>query len=82
MSKYPNLFADLSAGSGHNSIRRDLEFGTEFLTRNADQIMFGTDYLAEKQTVHQFDLFSELKLPTAVKEKILHLNAKKVIGDQ
>lgn len=81
LGMYPNLFADLSAGSGHNAIRRDLEFGTEFLIRHADQIMFGTDYLAEKQTVHQFDLFSELELPDSVKEKILCLNAKQIMGD-
>ena len=82
LSGYSNLFADLSAGSGHNAIRRDLEFGKGFLIRNADQIMFGTDYLAEKQTVNQFDLFAELKLPTNVQEKILRGNAKKLMGDQ
>ena len=81
MAKYPNLYADLSAGSGHNAIRRDLEFGVEFLKRNADKIMFGTDYLAEKQVVKQFDLLSEISLPTDVQEKIFRNNAKKIMGD-
>ena len=82
LGKYPNLFADLSAGSGHNAIKRDLKFGTEFLLRNADQIMFGTDYLAEKQTVNQFDLFAEIELPADVQDKIFRGNARRIMGDR
>ncbi len=81
LGKYPNLYADLSAGSGHNAIKRDLKFGTEFLIRNADQVLFGTDYLAEKQTVNQFDLFAEMDLPANVQDKILRGNAKSMMGD-
>ncbi len=81
LSKYPNLFADLSAGSGHGAIRRDLKFGRGFLVRNADKVLFGTDYLAEKQTVNQFELFEEIDLPDSVREKIFKLNAKRIVGD-
>jgi predicted TIM-barrel fold metal-dependent hydrolase len=81
LGEYPNLFADLSAGSGHNAIRRDLEFGHAFLNRNADKILFGTDYLAEKQQVKQFDLLSEMKLPDDVQERIFRGNARKLMGD-
>ena len=59
MSKYPNIYGDLSAGSGANSISRDLKFGREFLIRRADRIMFGTDFLAPKQPVPQFELFEQ-----------------------
>lgn len=31
MRDYPNLYGDLSAGSGFNAISRDLEFGCAFL---------------------------------------------------
>lgn len=82
MGDYPNLYADLSAGSGHNAIRRDLEFGHSFLIRNADKILFGTDYLAEKQKVNQFNLLNEMKLPDEVQEKIFRSNAKKIMGDR
>ena len=82
LGKYPNLYADLSAGSGHNAIRRDLVFGHEFLIRNADKIMFGTDYLAEKQVVKQFNLFREIDLPEDVQAKIFRNNAKKIMGEQ
>lgn len=81
MAKYPNLYADLSAGSGHNAVRRDPQFGREFLIRNADQIMFGSDYLAEKQQVNQFGLFGEMKLPAKVQEKIFRGNANKIMSE-
>ncbi len=79
MSKYPNLYGDLSAGSGHNAIRRDLKFGREFLIRNADRLMFGTDYLADKQVVEQFALFETLALPADVEEKIFRTTARQLL---
>ncbi|MFN5707149.1 MAG: amidohydrolase family protein, partial [Planctomycetota bacterium] len=80
LTKYPNLYGDLSAGSGHNAIRRDLEFGREFLLRHADRMMFGTDYLADKQVVEQFALFETLSLPKEVEAKIFRTNAARVLG--
>ncbi|HVU87195.1 MAG TPA: amidohydrolase family protein, partial [Pirellulales bacterium] len=49
MDKYPNLYGDLSAGSGAGAIKRDLKFGREFLVRRQDRLMFGTDFLAPGQ---------------------------------
>ena len=46
MRKYPNLHADLSAGSGHNAVTRDPEFGYDFLEEFQDRIYFGTDICA------------------------------------
>jgi predicted TIM-barrel fold metal-dependent hydrolase len=80
LTKYPNLYGDLSAGSGHSAIRRDLEFGKAFLLRHADRMMFGTDYLADKQVVEQFALFEEMALPAEVEEKIFRSNARKLLG--
>ena len=80
MEKYPNLFADLSAGSGANAISRDLKFGREFLVRRADRIMFGTDYLSPGQMVPQFELFEkQLELPDEVQAKIFRDNARRVL---
>jgi predicted TIM-barrel fold metal-dependent hydrolase len=80
MEKYPNIYGDLSAGSGANSINRDKEFGREFLIRRADRILFGTDYLAKNQNVPQFELFDSLKLPAEVQAKIFRDNARKLLG--
>jgi predicted TIM-barrel fold metal-dependent hydrolase len=80
MEKYPNIYGELSAGSGANSISRDLEFGQQFLVRRQDRIMFGTDFLAPGQAVPQFELFEQkLKLPADVEEKILRGNARKLL---
>ncbi len=43
MRKYPNLYADLSAGSGYNAIARDPENGYRFLEEFQDKLFFATD---------------------------------------
>ena len=43
LRKYPNLHADLSAGSGYFAITRDEAFGLAFLEEFQDQLLFGTD---------------------------------------
>lgn len=43
MRRYPNVYGDLSAGSGYNAVSRDPEFGYWFLTEFQDQLCFGTD---------------------------------------
>ena len=43
MEKCENLYGDLSAGSGHNAVSRDPEFGYEFIERFQDRLFFGTD---------------------------------------
>ena len=80
MDKYPNLYGDISAGSGANAIRRDARFGREFVVRRADRLLFGTDYLARGQRVPQFDLIASLDLPDDVKKKICRENARRVLG--
>lgn len=79
LDKFPNLYGDLSAGSGANAIRRDLKFGREFLIRRADRLMFGTDFLSPGQDVPQFALFDELNLPDDFAAKIFRENARKVL---
>lgn len=79
MEKYPNLYGDLSAGSGANSISRDREFGREFMIRRQDRLMFGTDYLQPGQAVPQFELFDSLDLPADVAAKVFRGNAERVL---
>lgn len=83
MEKYPNLYADLSAGSGAGAISRDLAFGREFLIRRRDRVLFGTDYLQPGQEVPQFALFNEkLQLPADVHRQIARENALRLVGLQ
>jgi predicted TIM-barrel fold metal-dependent hydrolase len=81
MDKYPNLYGDLSAGSGAGAISRDLEFGRAFLERRQDRILFGTDFLAPAQGVPQFELFETklADLPADVKQKIFRDNARQLL---
>jgi len=79
METYPNIFGDLSAGSGANAIGRDREFGAEFLIRRQDRLLFGTDYLQPGQAVPQFELLESFKLPYDVATKIYRGNAERVL---
>jgi predicted TIM-barrel fold metal-dependent hydrolase len=80
MEKFPNLYGDLSAGSGAQAISRDPEFGQAFLVRRADRLMFGTDYLSPGQSVPQLELFRSIELPSEVQAKIFRDNARKLLG--
>ena len=80
MEKYPNIYGDLSAGSGANSISRDAEFGRAFMIRRQNRLMFGTDYLQPGQAVPQFEVFDGLDLPKEVAGKIFRGNAEKVLA--
>ena len=77
---HPNLWGDLSAGSGANAIRRDPAFGRDFLVRWADRLLFGTDYLKDGQEVPQFEVLAALDLPAAVRSKIDRENAAGLLG--
>jgi predicted TIM-barrel fold metal-dependent hydrolase len=79
MEKYPNLYGDLSAGSGASAISRDEDFGRAFLKRRADRLMFGTDFLAPGQNVPQLELYRRLELPAEVQAKVFRDNARKLL---
>jgi predicted TIM-barrel fold metal-dependent hydrolase len=80
MEKYPNIYGDLSAGSGNNALARDLEFAKGFVTRRQDRLIFGTDYLSPGQKVPQFETHAKLALPEDVQAKVFRDNARRVIG--
>lgn len=43
LSDYPNMYGDLSAGSGLNALTRDEDHACEFLIRHQDKLLFGSD---------------------------------------
>ena len=43
LAEYPNMFGDLSAGSGLNALLRDEDHARAFLARHQDKLMFGSD---------------------------------------
>jgi predicted TIM-barrel fold metal-dependent hydrolase len=75
LDKYPNLYCDMSSGSGRNALTRDPEFGREFLIRYSDRILYSRDYF---DNVHQ-EFLNEYDLPADVLEKIYSGNALKLV---
>ena len=77
LEKYPNLYCDISAGSGHNALDRDHEFTRAFLQTWQDRVLFGRDYY---DGVHRA-LLESLNLPAGVLRKIYEGNARRVLRD-
>jgi hypothetical protein len=74
--RYPNLYADLSAGSGRYALERDPEHAKQFLRRYSDRLLFARDYY--EQDLHRF--LQTLDLEAPVVEKIYHENAEKLLA--
>ena len=86
MRQYPNLWADTSAGSGHNALTRDPAFGLEFLDEFQDQLMFGTDSCLRSDVERTApivaflrDLRENKSLSEAALEKIAWKNAVRLL---
>jgi len=81
--KYPNLYGDLSAGSGFNAISRDPEYGYKFLEEFQDKLLFGTDICHVNQDVpivpYFKDVLSEGKISQKAYNKIMEKNATKIL---
>ena len=83
MRDYPNLYGDLSAGSGHNALARDPDYAVEFLNEFQDRLMFGTDICAPDTPTPLVDFLIGLrdsgKISETVFNKIAKENAIKVL---
>jgi predicted TIM-barrel fold metal-dependent hydrolase len=81
---YPNMYADLSAGSGENAFKRDPEHARGFFQRHQDKLLFGSDcndptgepsVCSGARQIAQIRAYSPNK---AVERKVLFENAKKL----
>ncbi|HOL66036.1 MAG TPA: amidohydrolase family protein [bacterium] len=86
LKTYPNLWADLSAGSGYNALTRDPAAGLEFLETFQDKLLFGTDYCLRRHTDREVKIIGFFKTLRAKKlispeawEKIAWKNAVKLL---
>jgi predicted TIM-barrel fold metal-dependent hydrolase len=75
LRQYPNLCADLSAGSGLNALARDPAFGCSFLIEFQDKLLFGRDYFDTRL----MDFLKEQQLPREVFDKIACQNAQRLL---
>ena len=91
LTDYPNLFADLSAGSGLNAMTRDPDFYRGFIERNHRKLIWGSDCdchdgkgggiksgrcLAEQSLT----LLRKLSPDAATYRRILYENGMSVLG--
>lgn len=81
---YPNLYGDLSAGSGFNAISRDPEFGDRFLNQYPDRLLFGTDIVYPGQALpiveYLRDAVRRGAISQEVYDKIAWQNADRLLG--
>ena len=85
MRRYPNLYCDVSAGSGHNAMMRDPEFTVLFLEEFQDRIMLGHD-ICHKTDTHPFkfrvfleEMLDSGKLKEEIYRKVVRENAIRIL---
>jgi predicted TIM-barrel fold metal-dependent hydrolase len=84
LSDYPNMFGDLSAGSGLNALTRDEGFTRDFLVRHQDKLLYGSDCSdhegagAKCQGGQTIAAIRRLAATKAIERKLLYGNAKKL----
>ncbi len=85
LADHPNMFGDLSAGSGLNALLRDEDHAREFLKRHQDKLLYGSDCNdvageGEKCSgARQLAALRRLISDQKVLEKILFRNASRVL---
>jgi len=83
LRRYPNLYGDLSAGSGFNAITRDQKYGYKFLEEFQDKLLFGTDLCNVNQEVPIVDYFrnglKDGSISKIVYDKITQENARRLL---
>ena len=75
LDTYPNLYCDLSAGSGLGALTRDPSHGREFLLKYQDRCLFGRDYFDDK--LQRF--IGGCGLPPEAVDKIMGGNALRLV---
>jgi predicted TIM-barrel fold metal-dependent hydrolase len=81
---YPNMYGDLSAGSGLNALTRDEEHTRGFLERHQDKLMYGSDCEDATGTgdkcsgAQTIAVVRRLAASKSIERKLLYENAKRV----
>lgn len=75
LDRYPNLYADLSAGSGLSALKRDPRITVDLLTRYSSRLLFGRDTYG-----NALDAFlKSLPLNQPVRDQIYGINAQALL---
>ena len=85
LADYPNIYGDLSAGSGRNALNRDPEHAIEFIERHQDKLCLGTDcsdsagHGDDCSGSQQIANMRQFSLSPKVATNILSKNARRII---
>ncbi|MBI1792368.1 MAG: amidohydrolase family protein [Acidobacteria bacterium] len=85
LADYPNMYADMSAGSGLNALLRDEDHARAFLVRHQDKLIYGSDCSdaigqGEKCSGSQQIAAIRRLCPDAkIQQKIFHRNATRIM---
>ena len=86
LSDYPNMYGDLSAGSGLNSMTRDEDHARGFLERHQDKLLYGSDcadpygHGPDCQGAQTIKAIRRLSASKPVERKLLYENSKKLFS--
>ena len=84
LTDYPNMYGDLSAGSGLNALMRDQEHARDFIQRHQDKLIYGSDCndlvgtIPGCQGAKTIETVRRLAPNKAVERKLLYQNGKPV----
>ena len=79
LAECPNLYAEISAGSGYNALTRDPEFTQGFLTRHWRKLLFGTDFFHVGQHVQQVEWLRSYPMPEEWRSAIASGNQARLL---
>jgi predicted TIM-barrel fold metal-dependent hydrolase len=85
LSDYPNMYGDLSAGSGLNALTRDEDFTRDFLVRHQNKLLFGSDCTdvegsgPQCQGAQTIAAIRRLSANKRIERKLLYENARKLL---
>lgn len=86
LTDYPNMYGDLSAGSGLNALTRDEGFTREFLSRHQRKLLYGSDCNDHAgsgpgcQGAQTIAIVRRLAPGRAAERRLLYENAKAMFG--
>lgn len=75
LAQYPNLYCDMSAGSGCRALSRDKEYTTRLINRFPERFVYARDYF---DNGHQ-ELIDSLPLSQDVRELLYWKNAERLV---
>lgn len=87
LRRYPNLYGDLSAGSGYGAVSRDPDWGYAFIEEFQDRLLMGLDICHPVMAAKRLELLTFLraavasgKISRGAFDKVMGGNAVRILG--